>query len=54
MSGEYMNEYIKAATGSLWQPTCALSRHVTRHLNRHVSRHVNCHDEAEERVLLLM
>jgi hypothetical protein len=35
-----MNELIKAATGTLWLPACALTRHVTRHLNRHVSRHV--------------
>jgi hypothetical protein len=41
MSGGYMNELIKAATGSLWQPACALTRHVIRHLKRHVSRHVN-------------
>jgi hypothetical protein len=40
-SGEYMNEYIKAATGSLWRVMPALIRHVTRHLNRHVGRHVN-------------
>ena len=31
-----MNELIKAATGSLWQPACALIRHVRCQVKRQI------------------